>query len=174
MKYLCIFFFLLFSIISEAQNGTLFTPDNGLSSSFVSSIMQDRMGFIWIATRNGLNIYDGYRFKVVKADMPGYENMVSSYVNTMMQAKDGVIYIGTNSNIIRCRNFNFEKISLQDYNGHAVTTYVTSIIQLRDGRILAGTSGYGIMAQQDDGSFRSLREHDENAVCQETGGRQER
>lgn len=158
MRYLFIFLFLLSSVMMKAQYGMLFTPDNGLSSSFVTDIMQDRAGFIWIATRNGMNIYDGYRFKVIKADMPEYETLASSYVNTMTQAKDGTVYLGTNRNIIRCHDFTFERVGLQDYKGHAVTTYVTSIMQRRNGSILAGTSGYGIMAMQRDGTFRSLPE----------------
>ena len=39
---------------------------SGLSASDARSITQDRKGFIWIATSNGLNKYDGYSFNVYK------------------------------------------------------------------------------------------------------------
>ncbi len=40
--------------------------EQGLSSSGVYSIFQDRKGFLWFGTENGLNRYDGYSFKIFK------------------------------------------------------------------------------------------------------------
>ncbi|MCB0376510.1 MAG: hypothetical protein KDD04_11370, partial [Sinomicrobium sp.] len=42
------------------------TIEQGLSQGYVNQILQDREGFIWFATQNGLNRYDGYNFKVYK------------------------------------------------------------------------------------------------------------
>ncbi|MDB5210999.1 MAG: response regulator, partial [Sediminibacterium sp.] len=42
--------------------------DKGLSQSNVLTILQDRRGFMWFATRDGLNKYDGYQFIVYKND----------------------------------------------------------------------------------------------------------
>ena len=39
------------------------TQTDGLSSAKVTSVAQDRLGFIWIATIDGLNRYDGYQVK---------------------------------------------------------------------------------------------------------------
>ncbi|MEM6298484.1 MAG: two-component regulator propeller domain-containing protein, partial [Bacteroidota bacterium] len=39
---------------------------DGLSQNSVHSIVQDKHGFIWIGTEDGLNRYDGTRFKVYK------------------------------------------------------------------------------------------------------------
>ncbi|HVZ39386.1 MAG TPA: two-component regulator propeller domain-containing protein [Candidatus Kapabacteria bacterium] len=44
------------------------TPEQGLSQSYVYNIMQDRPGFIWICTRDGLNRYDGYQFTIFRHD----------------------------------------------------------------------------------------------------------
>src|SRR6476469_7305963 len=40
------------------------TPDDGLSSSLVQSMLRDRRGFLWFATPKGVNRYDGYTFTV--------------------------------------------------------------------------------------------------------------
>lgn len=53
----------LFSIQAWAQSGKLFNTDNQLSSNLATQVFQDKSGFIWIATRNGLNNYDGYHIK---------------------------------------------------------------------------------------------------------------
>lgn len=55
-----------FSTLAWAQNGKLFNTDNQLSSNLATQVFQDSNGFIWIATRNGLNTYDGYNFTVLK------------------------------------------------------------------------------------------------------------
>ena len=48
-----------YEVISTAQ---------GLSQGMVFDILQDKEGFIWVATKNGLNRYDGYSFKVFAND----------------------------------------------------------------------------------------------------------
>ncbi|GAB1451540.1 sensor histidine kinase [Draconibacterium sp.] len=52
-------------VITNAQTFTskTFTTDNGLSHNFVQQITQDKTGFLWISTWDGLNRYDGYEFK---------------------------------------------------------------------------------------------------------------
>lgn len=134
----------------------LYTPDEDLSSCLVTDIIQDRDGFIWIATRNGLNFYDGYKFKVMRADTPGCEGLTSNYINRIMQVKDGTIYICTNSSVTRYKNSKFSPVTMKDVNGKQITTYVTSIVQRSDGSILIGTSGYGVMRMADDDTCQSL------------------
>lgn len=43
------------------------TADNGLSDNLVNSIVQDDRGFIWVATSNGLNRFDGHQFNLYRA-----------------------------------------------------------------------------------------------------------
>ena len=45
-----------------AQMGILYDSDSHISSSLVRSAYQDSRGMLWVATNNGLNIYDGYDF----------------------------------------------------------------------------------------------------------------
>ena len=47
------------SVSVTAQMGKLFDADKQMSSSFTTQIYLDKDGFIWVATRNGLNRYDG-------------------------------------------------------------------------------------------------------------------
>ncbi|MCX6170039.1 MAG: SpoIIE family protein phosphatase [Ignavibacteriales bacterium] len=68
---------------------------HGLSQSIVTHIIQDKTGFIWIATEDGLNKFDGYEFKVYRNDpnntnSPSYNQITALYGDT-----DGRIWIGT-------------------------------------------------------------------------------
>ena len=58
------FLFLILPLGIHSQTGKLFDADKQLSSSFVCQAYLDRDGFIWIATRNGLNKYDRYQFRI--------------------------------------------------------------------------------------------------------------
>ena len=80
--------------VIKAQTGKLFNTDKMLSSSFALHVYQDHDGFIWVSTRNGLNRYDGYNFKVFKKGNDGCEGMASNYVNTVMQRRDKVLFVG--------------------------------------------------------------------------------
>ncbi len=51
-----------------AQTGKLFSTDNELSNSLINTIFQDSRNFIWIATEDGLNKYDGVKFMTYRND----------------------------------------------------------------------------------------------------------
>jgi ligand-binding sensor domain-containing protein len=68
LNFLCICLLLLFwSVAINAQNQQLtferVTAEQGLTSNRINGIVQDQQGFIWIATNNGLNRYDGFENK---------------------------------------------------------------------------------------------------------------
>jgi signal transduction histidine kinase/CheY-like chemotaxis protein/ligand-binding sensor domain-containing protein len=70
MKFYCLFIFICWTFILPAQSPLLesISIEQGLSQGFVPSICQDDDGFLWFATKNGLNRYDGYNFKVFRND----------------------------------------------------------------------------------------------------------
>lgn len=55
-----IYYFLIGSTpVMKAQTGKFYSTDKELSNSLINAVYQDRKGFIWIATENGLNKFDG-------------------------------------------------------------------------------------------------------------------
>ena len=66
MRFFTFLFACLCSLFTWAQSGQLFNIDNQLSCNLATQVFQDSNGFIWITTRNGLNVYDGYNFTITK------------------------------------------------------------------------------------------------------------
>jgi ligand-binding sensor domain-containing protein len=73
---------------------THLSTDQGLSQSRVDHMLQDRRGFIWIGTYNGLNRYDGYRFKVYKPDPNNPNSLAGLEVYSLLEDRSGMLWIG--------------------------------------------------------------------------------
>jgi signal transduction histidine kinase/ligand-binding sensor domain-containing protein len=67
----------------------------GLSSISVNSILQDRKGFIWLGTEDGLNRYDGYDFKVYRNDPDDSGSLSNNYIWSICEDSSGNIWVGT-------------------------------------------------------------------------------
>ena len=70
------------------------TPENGLSSGVVSSIVQDRSGFMWFGTDNGLNRFDGRRVTVYRHDPQDPTSLGGDQVATVYEDRSGVLWVG--------------------------------------------------------------------------------
>ena len=70
---------------------THLTTADGLSQSEVTGIVQDARGFLWIATTDGLNRYDGYTFTVYTHDPDDPNTPGGNYLHTLLQDRDGQV-----------------------------------------------------------------------------------
>lgn len=140
----------LFSIQAWAQSGKLFNTDNQLSSNLATQVFQDKSGFIWIATRNGLNTYDGYNITVMKKDMSNFLGLKSNYINSIAQDDKEHILLGTNNSLLEFTGSEFRKIPMLDSKGEELATYVKQVYPLKNKDVAVATSGYGIMLKKQD------------------------
>lgn len=72
-----------------------FSVDQGLSQSLVRCIWQDRQGFMWFGTEDGLNKYDGYGFKHFKHDPENPNSLSHNFILTISEDRTGLLWIGT-------------------------------------------------------------------------------
>ena len=70
------------------------TVADGLPSSHVYKIIEDRRGFVWIGTRDGLARYDGAAFRVWRHDAGDPGSIASNDVPTVYADRDGRIWCG--------------------------------------------------------------------------------
>ncbi len=76
---------------------THLTTNDGLSQSNVTEILQDRRGFMWFATRDGLNRYDGNAFVVYKHNPNDPGSLSANFVLDLMEDDQGYLWIATDS-----------------------------------------------------------------------------
>ena len=69
--------------------------NDGLSQNSVFRILQDRDGFIWIATQDGLNRFDGYDFEVFKHDPDDPNSLSENTITALYEDREGMLWIGT-------------------------------------------------------------------------------
>lgn len=67
----------------------------GLSEKSVTCILQDRKGFMWFGTRNGLNRYDGVEFKIYEFVYGDTTSLSGNFVNSLVEDSLGNIWVGT-------------------------------------------------------------------------------
>lgn len=96
--YFCLFL-LLSSFAIQGQSYLVQTEklsiEEGLSNRFVHSIVQDTKGFMWFGTKNGLNRYDGYNFKVFTQKN---SNIQSDFISEIIEDVDHNLWIGHATN----------------------------------------------------------------------------
>ena len=78
---------------------THLTTNDGLSQGYVVAILQDRRGFMWFATRDGLNRYDGNTFVVYKNNPTDPGSLSSNFLQDLMQDDHGYLWIATNTGV---------------------------------------------------------------------------
>ncbi|MCG6961231.1 histidine kinase [bacterium BMS3Abin03] len=141
--------FLSPSIVSQTDFATSsgglvsILSENGLSQNTVHYILQDNDGFMWFATEDGLNKYDGYNFTIYKNDPHDKNSISDNFIWTIYQDKSGILWIGTNSGGL-CR-FDREKDRFISFKNDPSNPNSLSLNNVRavcedsDGNIWVGT-----------------------------------
>lgn len=76
-----------------------FNVEQGLSQSWVMSLEQDDLGFIWIGTSNGLNKFDGYNFTIYSSNNQVENSLPSNFIQSLELDDTGNLWVGTNAGL---------------------------------------------------------------------------
>ena len=118
-----------------------FSVEDGLSSNSVRAIMQDKYGFMWLGTDDGLNRYDGTTIKVYNLNPQGSNDYISSLYDTTDN-----IWVGTEDGvyIFDYETESFELFKVLTPQGDSIKSNVNHIAEDRDGNLWFSTVGQGI------------------------------
>mgnify|MGYP003859971955 CR=1 FL=1 len=145
--------FLLFWTVSFGVNAQKedhyfehITMEDGLSGSTVFSIMQDKQGFMWFGTKNGLNRYDGHNFKIFNSETNSRSGLKDNFIYGLFEDSRGTIWIGTNDGVYTYDSssesfLHFNKTSDQ---GERIDGPVGEIREDLEGNILIAVNSKGL------------------------------
>ncbi len=99
----CCICYCILNTVAQAQtpiNSENFTVKEGLSENVVHCLLQDKKGFLWIGTHEGLNRYDGYEFKKFLYDKNDKTSLPNSPIEDLYDDNDN-LFVSTTSGLIK-------------------------------------------------------------------------
>ncbi|MGH9663825.1 MAG: ligand-binding sensor domain-containing protein, partial [Bryobacteraceae bacterium] len=138
------------SLRAQRENFKLYTEDSGLGNLSVNCLLQDRTGFIWIGTQNGLYRYDGKSFQRFGAD----QGLQGSEVEALAETPDGTLWAASRDGIARLWGNRFVPIPLPD-----AAEIIGSSTLASDGasRVYVATTKGLFRVDRRDGQYRVQR-----------------
>jgi len=176
----------LLSIVSSAQvESILKTPilsseapvlrfeklgvEDGLTQGDVSSIIQDKRGFIWMGTQSGLHRYDGHEFKVFASHPFDSTSLSSSRINSIYETSNGDLWVTTLGGLNRLNPTTGKAVHYK--NDPADSTSISTndakkVFESSNGDLWVGTEGFGLnrMRKGEDGIFAKYMHDPEDAA----------
>ncbi|MBK9331975.1 MAG: hypothetical protein IPM96_06115 [Ignavibacteria bacterium] len=147
--------------------------EDGLSNSSVSSVLQDRQGFMWFGTQDGLNRYDGYDFKIYRNDNQNESSLSNNFVNILYEDNAGALWIGTDGglNVYDRDMDNFRKTEISDQLKISGPVIIKTIFEDNDEKLWIGTYGSGLICLDRDRNFIGCFKHDRDDESSISGDR---
>jgi signal transduction histidine kinase/ligand-binding sensor domain-containing protein/DNA-binding response OmpR family regulator len=124
------------------------TMRDGLSQSTVMSILQDKEGYIWLATESGLNRYDGYTIREYRRERGNPQALASDYIWKIAQDADGDLWLATvGGGVARWdrRTDQFQQFRHDPNDPHSLASDTARTLLIdAQGAVWVATDGHGL------------------------------
>src|SRR5574344_2638828 len=148
-------FLCLFCKGQENFTFTHYSSEDGLSQNTIMSIMKDRKGYMWFATWDGLNKFDGYTFKTYKATQTNKYNLTNNRIDYICEDRYGYIWLLTYDSKAFRFNPRLESFEQVPSSGVGTSMNVTKIRVLANGTVwLLMEQGGAIRVQTDKNTYQ--------------------
>ena len=152
--------------------------DNGLPSSIATAFAQDAQGFVWVGTQSGLARWDGYRFRVYRADAAEPGALPNPFVNVLHVDAQRRLWVGTNGGLARYDADRDRFVSFVAEADGLVDARVLAIADDGEGGLWIATTGgldrligaTGKVAHQEPGGASALPSGRVGVVMRDRGG----
>lgn len=112
----CVFLFLSLHLLGQEFAFEHITTEQGLSQSTVNSIIQDKRGFMWFGTNDGLDKFDGYTIERYSHEKNNEESLKKNSVLKLYEDKAGIIWIGTYGGGMNKFDYAMQEFSSYEHN----------------------------------------------------------
>jgi signal transduction histidine kinase/ligand-binding sensor domain-containing protein/DNA-binding response OmpR family regulator len=135
-------------VLLRAQTTRFHSTEQGLSSSLINQVYQDSKGYVWIATEDGLNRFDGTRFVIYRMREGDCGSLKNNYVRSLFEDSGGHLYVGCIDGLMQYDRATdrFREIAMIGSGGARVFPHITCMIERKDGEIRVATSGLGLFS----------------------------
>ena len=145
--FLVLLFFMLTPSFSAQEYFVFenFSIPQGLSNPTINCIYEDKYGFLWLGTNDGLSRYDGYEFKVYKNNPSDSTSLPGNSIRTISEDNNDNLWIG-GSNVLAkydSKNDNFIKVKF-DRGNLLNQPIITKIFVDNNNIIWIGTNEFGV------------------------------
>ncbi len=138
-----------------------FTTRDGLSSNHITALLQDKQGFLWVGTINGLNRFDGYRFTSLQQIAEPSEVYPAGAIKDLLEDHHGVIWIATDTGLFSFNPFTNKLAHFQHSPGNLQSlsdNRVTRLALDQQNNLWVGTQQGGVnRLQRQTGQFIHLQ-----------------
>ena len=113
---------------------------DGLSQNAVLCFLQDRRGFLWLGTQDGLNLYDGYQFKVFRSSSDDEATLSGDFIQCLYEDRSGTLWVGTDGKGVN--RYDAESGTFQRIKGDQVAgiNRIFCLLEDRNGHFWMGTA----------------------------------
>lgn len=161
-----------FHITAEAQKNNLnfyhLSPDDGLSQATVYDIVQDKDGYIWMGTAEGLNRFNGRSFEVFLNEPSNPRSLSYDYIEKLYVDPSNNVYVGTirGLNIYNQKSKDFERIDTTGFPDTGIpASSVTDIHESTGSNYWISTANDAGLISHFDANEKTYR-HFENTITQ--------
>jgi signal transduction histidine kinase/ligand-binding sensor domain-containing protein len=135
--------------------------NDGLSQASINAIHQDKYGYLWFGSQDGLNRFDGVKFKVFKNDVSNPNSISDNYITALIEDQHRNLWIGTRSGGLNKYDIDKDEfISYKHEEGNSnslIDNRILALTKTSDGTIWIGTSKGLCRFEPDPGTFEYFK-----------------
>lgn len=157
------------SPVSDRIRFNSLTIEDGLSQSTIYDITEDRLGFMWFGTQDGLNRYDGVKFDQLRHVSSDPKSLVSPTVSRLLHDQNDTIWVltpqgvdGVNIHTLEVTHWtqNLKELTTDDeLSGDSFQVHAISLTQ--DNNLLVLTKNFIALIEESDGAVTRLTQFDD-------------
>ncbi len=148
--------------------------EQGLSQSIVQDILQDRQGFLWFVTEDGLNRFDGYTFKIFKHDAKEPASLVHNEIKCVHEDRAGYLWVGSFHRGLDRFDPTTGRFTHHQHDPADSTSLgsdiVWDVLEDRAGRLWVATGSGLDLLDRATGACRRWVRADARALCEDAAG----